>query len=306
MDDLVITYTVGACLFGLCALITSGSFGYFVWQGRISAYNSKDHVHWLSSIWIYMLLATTFLHLTLMYALNATGYGFFVKTNLHVVNLIRWLTIAVVGTLYQGCLAYILTNDHRTTYVRMKKKKTAISAQNFFILFYYFVSQIAIFFATITDNHDAHILCMVGSLVSFIISIVLYFFPDNKIALDADGKNSLVSYNKDVREIEDAITFSYRVAFMVLLCLSYALNFIVWFLSRSNDIGDVISLQGEVIAYLVSDFVFYVLFAGLLVGMTLYYRVQTRALVSKNVAGASDGMVRFEGDSTSYLQDKNL
>lgn len=304
MEDLLITYTVGACIFGLASLVTAGTFVYFVWQGRISPNNSKDHVHWLSSIWCYMLMCTTFLLLATLYALNAVNYGFYVKMNLHAVNLLRWLVIAVVGSLYQGCLAYILTNDHRTTYARMKKKKSAIGAQNFFILFFYFLSQVAIFFATITENHDGHIICMVASIVTFIISMVLYFFPDNKIGLDADGPNSIITYNKDVRDIENKITMFYRFAFLLLLNLSYLLSFIIWFLSYSNDMSGAVSYLGEAITYLVSDILFFGLFAVLFVSMTLYHRVQTRAF--STVEGGKKSVTLQADGSSVYLEDKNL
>lgn len=311
MEDLQITYSIGAVLFGLASLITGGVFGFFVYTGRVSVNSAKDHVHWLSSIWIYMLLSTTFLLLAMLYALNATGYGFWVKANLHVINLFRWLTIAAVGTLYQICLAYILTNDHRTFKGQStKKKKTAIGAQNFFILFYYALSQFSIFFATITENRNGHIICMVGSMITFIISVVLYFFPHDKIRFEENTAKDQLFYNKEVREIEEKLTMAYRISFLVLLCLSYAINFIVWFLCRSNDFNDSISLEGEAIAYLVSDILFFVLFGALLVGLTLYYRVKTRALVSKNtVEGNTVTTVNYQGAvsyDTSYLHTKNM
>ena len=283
MNDLQTIYGTGAGVFGVSSLITGAIFIYFVWKGRVAKNSTMDHVHWLNSTWIYLLLATNFLLLAVLYATNAVGFGFYVKANLHVINVIRWLTIAVVGTLYQGCLAYILTNDHRTWNV--KKKKTHLGAQNFFILFYYALSQIAIFFATITVNHNAHILCMVASLVTFIISILLYFFPDDKMSIDASKLKDYVfntvsdkEVANKVRTLEESIISSYRITFMVLLGLSYVINFVIWFLSRSNDISDAISLQGEAIAYLVSDFLFFVPFASLLVGLTFYYKMKTIAI----------------------------
>lgn len=280
MDDLETIYGTGAGIFGVSSLIMGAIFIYFVWKGRVAQNSTIDHVHWLNSIWIYLLLCTNFLLLATLYAVNAVGYGFYVKANLHVINVIRWLTIAVVGTLYQGCLAYILTNDHRTW--NNKKKKTFLGAQNFFILFYYGLSQLSIFFATITVNHNAHILCMVASLITFVISMLLYFFPSNKMAIDPSNTKASVFVTATdkvtgsaIRKIEEAIMYSYRITFMAFLGLSYIINFIIWFLSRSNDISDTISLQGEAIAYLVSDFLFFVPFACLMVGLTIYYKMKT-------------------------------
>lgn len=286
-------YSTGAGIFGVSALITGIIFVYFVCKGRITANSRVDHVHWLNSIWIYLLLFTNFLLLFALYSTNAVGYGFYVKSNIHVINVIRWLAIALVGTLFQGCLAYIMTNDHRT--MNKKLKKTHIGAQNFFILFYYALSQISIFFATITVNRNAHILCMVSSLITFIISILLYFFPSDKISIDDEttrdfifvgtsGKNKPINIGAvgaDVRKTEENIMYSYRLTFLVSIILSYALNFIIWFLCRSNDISDAVSLNGEAITYLVSDFLFTVPFACILIGLTIYYKMKTIAI--KNV-----------------------
>ena len=304
MDALKAIYGTGAGIFGACALITGGFFVYFVVKGRVAAKNlAVDHVHWLKSIWIYLLLFTNFLLMSCLYATNAVGYGFYVKANLRVINVIRWLTLAVVGTLFQGCLAYTMTNDHRTWNEAKKMKKSSYAgAQNFFILFYYALSQAAIFFATITVNRNAHILCMVASIVFFIVSVLLYFFPDNKIVVDDRGTTRDLVFgtgimNKamatGVRDIEVAIMYSYRLCFLVFLILTYVLNYIIWFLSRSNDISDAIALRDEAIAYLVSDFFFLVPFACIMVGLTIFYRLKTIAMKD-----ATTGEMNFQSRSS--------
>lgn len=280
MDVIQAIYGTGAGIFGVCALITGSFFVHFVRKGRCSKNWMIDHVHWLNSIWVYMILCTTFLLLTCLYAANSVGYGFSVKTNLHVIDVARWLVMTVVGTLYQGCLAYILTNDHRTRHT--KKKKTSIGAQNFFIIFFYALSQVCILMATITVIYEAHIILMVASLVTFIIAMLLYFFPTNKIRVDATTKQTLTFLESQdrcsgvsIRKTEEEIMNTYRIAFMVFIVISYALNFIIWFLSRSNDISDTISLKGEAIAYLVSDFILVVPFAFIMVYLTVRYRLAT-------------------------------
>ncbi len=286
MDDLRIIYGTGAGIFGVSALITGIIFVYFVCKGRIADNSATDHVHWLHSIWIYLLLFTEFLLMASLYATNAVGYGFYVKSNLHVINVVRWLSIAIVGSLFQVCLAYIMTNDHRTW--NNKKKKTHIGAQNFFIILYYAMSQLSIFFATITVNRNAHILGMVASLVCFIISVLLYFFPSDKISIDEGTvirDNIFTSRNLAgayTRKIEESIMATYRIAFLVIIILTYVINFIIWFLSRSNDMSEAVSLNGEAITYLVSDFLLLVPFSAILIGFTIYYKMKTIA-VKNNV-----------------------
>lgn len=307
MEALKAIYGTGAGIFGLCALITGGFFIYFVAKGRITAKNiAVDHVHWLKSIWIYLLLFTNFLLMACLYATNAVGYGFYVKANLHVINVIRWLTLAVVGTLFQGCLAYIMTNDHRTWNEAKKKKSTHVSAQNFFILFYYCLSQAAIFFATITVNRNAHILCMVASIVTFALSVAFYFIPDNKMSIEKGSARDhlfMTGMNKamssGMRNIEAAIMYSYRLSFLVFLILTYVLNYIIWFLSRSNDISDAISLRDEAIAYLVSDFFFLVPFACIMIGLTIFYRLKTIA-----VKDATTGAMSYQRPLQASLQTR--
>lgn len=307
-DSRVAIYSTGAGIFGVSALITGITFVYFVCKGRIAANSRIDHVHWLNSIWIYLLLFTNFLLLFALYATNAVGFGFYVKSNIHVINVIRWLAIAVVGTLFQGCLAYIMTNDHRT--MNKKLKKTHIGAQNFFILFYYALSQISIFFATITVNRNGHIICMVASLITFIISILLYFFPSDKISIDEErtgdmifiGNNGKGSVSTEVRKTEENIMYSYRITFLVFLILSYVLNFIIWFLCRSNDISDAVSLNGEAITYLVSDFLFTVPFACILIGLTIYYKMKTIAIT--NVSTKEITLGKNAGLSSNFRTKK--
>lgn len=83
MDDVQITFIVGACIFGVGAIVTGLIFSVFVWKnyrtrdqlladGKIS---SARNVHWLNSIAIYLILFTAFVLFTGLYATQATYSG---------------------------------------------------------------------------------------------------------------------------------------------------------------------------------------------------------------------------------------
>ena len=288
MNDIQTIFIVGAAIFGASAFITGCVFIYFVWRGwsAIARLTGKGadraaaelhHVHWLNSIAVYLVLFTSFILLTMLYSMNATGMGFMVKPNLHIAHWARWLFLAAVGLIYNGCLAYVMTDDDRNY---NKHRGTAIRVQSFFIVFYYVAAQIMIFFATVSSTVNAHIVCMVGSIVAFILSVLLYFFPHNKFALSASPKDYILFTSDDGGSGTTAsqrynVIMTYRAFFLGFIIISYIVNVIIWFMARSNDISDLISFKGELIAYLVSDFVFIVIFAFILIVLTLYFRMKT-------------------------------
>ena len=219
--------------------------------------------------------------------MNATGIGFMVKPNLHVAHWSRWLFLAAIGFIYNGCLAYILTD----TDVNFNRKKAPyMRAQSFFIVFYYVAAQVMIFFGTITSTVNAHIICMIASLVAFFVSILLYFFPHNKLSLVRPDDYMLFSQTSRANEkMKYDVIMTYRGMFLGFIVLCYVFNFIIWFLGRSNDISEVISFKGEMIAYLVSDFVFIVIFSLVFIALTFYFGKMKTVGIK-----ASDGTVSFK------------
>jgi len=322
MNQIQTVLIVGAAIFGVSAILTSIIFIYFVAKGHLLINNLKKtgaikdihHIHWLNSIWIYLCLTTSFLLLTLLYASNSVGFGFMVKPNLHIIQWARWIILSLVTLIYNGCLAFIMT-DEQQTYNR--KPTPYLRAQSFFIVFYSVIAFLALFFATISPTENAHIVWFVASIISFFISIILYFFPHNKFAIDnPDHPHDYILFtgndNKkhDINKSQNSphhiaaksrydIILTYRVLFILFIIGAYIINVIIWLLSRSNSIFDILHLKGEVIAYLVADFVLIVVFSFIIIVLTFYFRMKTLSLEHK------DGSITYKNPSNLALSTLN-
>lgn len=289
MEEIRNIFIGGAVLFGVSAIVVGCIFAYFIAKNYTHVNgndNNLKHVHWLNSIWIYMVLFTSFLLFTALYSMSATQMGFTVKPNMHVAYWSRWLFLAVIGLIYNGCLAFIMTDDDATW---NKNNRLYMRVQSFFIVLYYVAAILFIYFATGAPNNDSHIVCMVASIVTFIISVLLYFFPYNKMSLNSEDPTDYVLFagNRNKKrpvnsELRYNTIMTYRGMFLGFIILSYVVNVIIWFLSTSNDISDVIDFKGQIIAYLVSDIVFIVLFAIALIVLTFYFKMKTVSIKGEN------------------------
>lgn len=252
---------------------------------------SPHSVHWLNSVWIYFVLFTVFLLLVVLYSVQAAYSGFFVAAPWRIIAWLRWFMLTLVGVFYMGVLAYFLTDDSGDS-TWNRHPRPAIRAQSAFIVFYYAWAMLSIAFATIVTTQNGKIILMVSSIVAFVISLVLFVLPYNKCAThDPEHPHDYVFFTGNDRrpgspahahhvavEERRAVITSYRVVFLLFLSFAYIFNVIIWFTARSNGIwSNGLSFRNESILYLISDCVFILFFAILLIGMTAYYGMKTIA-----------------------------
>ena len=315
MDDVQIVFIVGAGIFGVGAVVTGMLFAFFVAKnydranGIVNVVStttatpparktiappnpaSAHSVHWLNSIWIYMVLFTVFLLFTALYGVQAAYSGLYVATPWRIIAWLRWFVLALIGVFYMAILAFFLTDDSGDS-TWNRHPRPAMRAQSFFIVFYYAAAILAIAFATIIATQNGKIVLMVWSMVAFVISLVLFVVPYNKCVVHDpehphdytfftgnDGRTSGHSHahHVDAEERRSVIT-AYRAVFLLFLSFAYIFNVIIWFTARSNAIWtDGLSFRNESILYLISDGVFIVFFSLLLMGLTFYYGMKTVA-----------------------------
>lgn len=320
MDDVQIVFIVGAVIFGVSAAVTGLLFSFFVARNYDRAngivnvtttdtttttttaarktvvpldLSSAHSVHWLNSIWIYMVLFTAFLLFVVLYSVQATYSGLFVATPWRIIAWLRWFVLALIGAFYMGVLAYFLTDDSGDS-TWNRHPRPAMRAQSGFIVFYYTIAILCIAFATIVSTQNGKIVLMVSSVVTFMISLVLFVMPYNKCAAhDPAHPHDYVLFTGNDRRVGShayahahhvaaaerrTVITSYRVVFLLFLSFAYIFNVIIWFTARSNGIwSDGLSFRNESILYLISDCVFILFFAILLIGMTFYYGMKTVA-----------------------------
>ena len=317
------TFIAGAVIFGVGALITAAIFIYFLWKGYSSSALSKSadnvrSVHWLNSIWVYPCLCTSMLLLTLLYATSATGYGLLVKPNLTIVHWLRWLILAMLGFVFYGCLALILTEED-VSY--NKEKRPFLRMQSFFGIFYYIAAYLCIEFASISPTVPSHITWMVCSIIAFIISILLFFFPYNKISVivpehphdyalftgndhgNGNGRSSPndqsgvdgVKYSHYSAKLRENIIYTYRGIFLAMIIISYVYYVIIWFLSNSNDIATAINFRVEMASYLVGDILYIGVFTVVFIVLTFYYRMKIIA-----IRDTVSGVTSFQQQQSTY------
>ena len=306
MDNVQAIFIVGAVIFGIGAIATGIAFSIFVGRAYNTAerlvaagqINSARDVHWLNSIYIYFVLFTTYLLFTGLYATNATYSGFELVAPWRIVQWLRWPVLAFAGAIYIGALAFFLTEDGDATWNR-RQPQSVMRAQSFFIVLYYFLAYLAIAAATLVAATSGKIVLMVFSVVLFALSLILFLVPFNKC--DGSGHNPQHPHDyvfftgNDTRrfgnaptatphltvEERGAVITTYRVMFVLFVIFAYAINVVIWLLSYSNGVTTVLGFQGEVIAYLVGDILFPVVFTLALLFMTLVYDMKTIAIHDK-------------------------
>lgn len=277
-EDIQSVYAVGAGVFGVCTLITSGYFAYYVSQGlatikEATRKSTVGHAHWRKSLWMYLCTVVSFFLLTFLYVENSFGNGFRMKINMHVINVLRWIILGIIAVIYNSCLAFILTEEDDVVH---PGERLPLRAQSVMAVLFQFVAVVLFYFATISTSESEHWTCIIFSFFSFVASVLLYFFPYNKFTLAsnlAESYTPVYAYDSNgVKQADysnltpnETVKIIYRWVVLALLIFAHLAIIIIWFFSRSNDIIDPswgLDLLGEAIAYLVID-------AVVVIGFTL-------------------------------------
>lgn len=323
MDDVQVVFIVGAVIFGISAVVTGLIFSFFVARhydranGIVNVVtkssttttttitttparkvvvtpnpSSPHSIHWLNSVWIYMVLFTAFLLFVVLYSTQAAYGGLYVATPWRIIAWLRWFFLALIGAFYMAILAYFLTDDSGDS-TWNRHPKPAMRMQSFFIVFYYAAALLAIAAATIVASQNGKIVLMVASVVAYAIALIMFLVPYNKCAAhDLEHPHDYAFFTGNDRHTgashhhhhhiqaqeRRAVITSYRVVFLMFLSFSYIFNLIIWFTARSNGIwSDGLTFRTESILYLISDCVFILFFAIFLIGLTFYYGMKTIA-----------------------------
>jgi hypothetical protein len=301
------TFIAGTVIFGVMFLLTSAVFVYFVWKGyqfkeMKRAAGESYHYNWLNSMWIYPALATIFLFFTVLYCFGAVQMGFTVLPSLEIAFWLRWLVLAIIGWIAASLLAFIMTKEQRDDPMMPGGKyheqyqHFLHFVQPFFIVFFYAFSYILIFIATfLAVDNVQKIVSMTFSAIFFVISILLFFFPYNKIGhMAANGTDTIyftpedvtgVSTGNNQKRVRRNIILTYRLLWLFIVVISYVLYFIIWFLSKSNGFSDAIHFRNEFIAYLIIDFLSIVPWAIVLMVFTFYFKQKTMGYIEKETDG---------------------
>lgn len=290
-------YSVGAGLFGVCTIVTGAFFVRYVskgWAETKTAGSSVGHAHWKKSLWMYLCMSASFFLLTFLYVENATGNGFRMKINMQVINPLRWIILGMIAVFYNGCLAFILTEEDDVVH---PGERQPVRAQSVMTVLCHLVSATLFYFATISTSESEHWICIFFSFLSFVASVLLYFFPYNKMKL---ASNLAESYEKgytiDANGIKktdhtnvtpvESHTLVYRWVLLAFLIVAHVVTVIVWFISQSNDIIDPangLDTLGEAIAYFVIDILAFIPFTIAVIVLIIKYHGATMLVIDPPV-----------------------
>lgn len=244
MDNLTKTRIVGVGLFGFFAIVNFCALLYRLIYGYIS-FNEKKNIKTyklknFSIVGIFTLFTICCI-LLFLYAALWQDQGVTLKASVIVVSG-RWIALSIV---YAISILYIDAS------LNMWYKKT-YQAQAFYSVFYAVISIVLIYLATIYEPSSITIslssaksFLMTMSIISILLSISLYFLPYNTLIGYFDAH-----WHRHKKEYKE---FNYRTFYFIIMIIYYITNFIIWFVSESNEINSSLDLTQETIAYLVTD-----------------------------------------------------
>lgn len=234
MDSLDKTRISGIVIFGVLALLNLVSFLYRLVLIVILKQNEKIKKHSYKknfSLYGFFTLFTICCIFIFLYASLWEDQGITLKPTIPLVIVVsgRWIAIAVIFG-----LVFLYTSFS----IELWEVKS-FKAQGFYSILYSVFSISCIYLATtfaLTTISKAFL--MTSSCISLIIALLLYFLPNDTI----------IGYNKYVRD-----EYYYRIFIIIMIAIYYILNFIIWFISESNQIQLSLDLTQESIAYLSID-----------------------------------------------------
>lgn len=252
MVDTNTLFLIGLVLFFVGGAALFLVYFYYIYRGRgiIANYRRCESdtwcIQWTATRWLYPLLFIGLLLMGVLYLSMFLGQGIALRPNLLMVMWERWVILTIVAFLYSVALNYALTG------VPKKRLSAQLDEQAFFMVFLYTFAYAALIGAVLSQAFQTRLMWTIVSIVAFVLAILFYIYPSNKFNC---------AYHIASR-------FSYYKLFFVFLVLAYVYNLIIYFLAASNEYSDVLDFHQEVIAYLVGDTVFMLLFALVVLAAT--------------------------------------
>jgi hypothetical protein len=261
MTETSTIFLIGFFIFLVSGVVLFIAYLYYIWRGkqmirctRCSVEERETlHVGWTPTRWIYPVLFLSLLLMALLYMSMFLSQGVSVKPNMLLVMWERWLILGLVALLYSVCLTYIMT-------IR------SFDDQSFFLVFLYTLAHFFMLGAVLSQTLETRLLWLISSVVAFALAVLFYFYPINKF---------LACYHLPT-------CFQYYRWFFASLVLSYLYYVVIYFLAASNEFTAVLDFHGEVIAYLLGDILFAVVFP-LIVVVTTFLNLRDTLAVRRVV-----------------------
>lgn len=280
MDSTV--FIVGFAFFLTTSVLLAGVFAYYVISGyrKMRDYNKDEWIiKWHKSMWIYLSFLTITFLFTILYMAQYLGQGFAQKPNMMLIAYLRWVFIAITSGLVIGNLAYVMFSKPH-------------GGQSFFTVFFYVFAMILFVPASLSQDGNQRILWITCSILSFIMTVLLLFFPVNKIT-GKDYKAAQSTLFNDSCSDDTLIkswSFNYKLLYLIHIIIIYVIYLVIWFLSDVNEFVTVINFENSMISYLVFDLVSVLPFIIILAILTFTnrsYKLTLMDRVTKNIKYAN-------------------
>lgn len=284
IDELFIS---GFSIFIFFALLICASYIYYISHGHkiikkmIKKEKEKGNEHytiyWLKSQWIFITLFTVCFHFTSLYLSMYFHQGIITRLDDAKIMFERWFVLALVGFLYSICISKLMNHT-------LASSVLSFDAQSFFMTYYHIFAFIYFLLASLSQTKNTRLLWLSYSIISFVISIVLYFFPGdmNKMQYEKESDRGISVTEHETKGLHK---MKYNLLFLVIISVSYVAYFMVWVLSESNKISTLITFEYEVFFYLIVDLFITIVFSLVIIVTTFMNKNKTIELHRKDCSG---------------------
>lgn len=271
MDPIV--FIIGFGIFVGSFIILATAFTYYVVTGYTASrrYSPQEWtVKWDNSLWIYLSFLTIIALFIILYMLQYLGQGFAQKPNMMFIAYLRWVFITITSGIMIGNLSYVMFRKPR-------------GAQSFFTVFFYITAFVFFIPASFAQDDDVRLFCIICSVLFFIATIILLFFPVNKITgKDYDAaKDVLLEGECTGNQLLSSWLFNYKILYVIHIIVIYIAYIIIWFLSDVNEFTTVLNFDNSMIAFLSFDILNILPFIIILSIMTYLHRFRKLILTDR-------------------------
>lgn len=273
-----IIFLVGAVLFGFALIGSVVSLIAYVLRSRTKIQALGDdlsnyRLHWYNTLWIWVFLIIDAFFFFLLYMDQYLGQGI-----LFTILWSRWIFLAAIALFNSYCLAYVMTYEGRDPFAVI-----LVVSQVMAYLF--------LWFGAWSDTVPKRALWLVASGVVFLVSMLVYVWPFNKWTV----KDS--PYHKDI-DGQPWGAYYHRV-FYVSLGVLYVAYFIIWVLSETNGLTDVMSYEAETASLMVFEVAWFYIFA-----IYLIITMSTHMVHTLSITDTRTNQVTFDASATAQQQPR--
>lgn len=277
MDSTV--FIVGFGFFTASFILLAWVFIYYVYSGyrKIHQYSPEEwEIKWNKSLWFYLSFLVIIMLFMILYMAQYLGQGFAPRPNMMIVAYLRWVIITITGGIMIGSLAYVMFRKPH-------------GGQSFFTVLLYIMAIVFLLPASLSQSGGTRLLWIICSMASFAGTMILFFFPVNKVTgRDYNAmKESILddnvcdnSSNNDDKVVK-IWQFNYKLLYMIHIIIIYIAYLLIWFLSDINEFTTAITFEASMIAYLCFDLLSVLPFVLILGIMTFRHRMRKLELTKR-------------------------